>query len=119
MAELGNKLGMPTLHLVPKDIHRLYEVHEWRNAAGVLKHACPNEWKDMLSVLRGFKLLHNEIAVGGGRKSKVSDRIDSQFYARGWQERHFSTRILVDQKSYDWPACTVDCFKGRVAFEVE
>ncbi len=30
--------GMVTDHLVPADIVGLYEVHEWRNAAGVLKH---------------------------------------------------------------------------------
>lgn len=111
--------AVTTAHLVPEDIRHLYEVHEWRNATGVLIHACPQEWEDILCVLRGFKLMHSEIAVGGGNKSKVSDRIDSQFYNLGWEEKQFRTRILVDDRSYDSPTHKVDCFKGRVGVEVE
>jgi len=110
---------MVTRHLIPEDIDRLYEVHEWRNATGILQAACPTEWEDILSVLRNFKLYRSEIAVGGGRKSKVSERIDQQFYARGWQEKHFSTAIRVDEKTYDSPTHKVDCYKGRVGLEVE
>jgi hypothetical protein len=35
---------MATLHLIPPDVAAAYEVHEWRNAAGVLSTAHPNEW---------------------------------------------------------------------------
>ena len=38
---------MVTLHLVPADIMTTYEVHEWRNATGVLSTAHPNEWTDI------------------------------------------------------------------------
>jgi hypothetical protein len=34
---------MTTIHLVPTDIATHYEVHEWRNAAGVLATAHPAE----------------------------------------------------------------------------
>ena len=110
---------MPTIHLVPEDIRTLYEVHEWRNATGILEAAWPNEWTDILAVLRSFKLLRSEVAIGGGRKSKVSARIDGQFYTRGWQEKLFSTRILVDEQTHDSPTHKVDCFKGRIALEIE
>lgn len=107
------------MHLVPEDIHALYEVREWRNATGILQAACPSEWEDILVVLRNCKLFRREIEVGGGRKSQVADRIDQQFYVRGWQEKHFATRILVDDQEYNSPTHKVDCFKGRVALEVE
>ena len=110
---------MSTTHLVPDDISRTYLVREWRNAAGVLSTACPNEWADVLEVLRGFRLLTSEILAPGGGKSPIARRIDGAFYDRGWEEREFSTAIRVDDAEFVSPTHSVDCFKGRVALEVE
>jgi hypothetical protein len=110
---------MPTLHLVPEDLRDRYHVKEWRNAAGVLATACPTEWQDVQDVLRGFRLLRSEVVVGGGNRSLVSRRIDSAFYARGWQEKGFATSISVDHHTYDSPTHAVDCLKGGVAVEME
>jgi len=38
---------MATLHLILTDVAETYEVHEWRNAAGVLSTAHPMEWQDV------------------------------------------------------------------------
>lgn len=110
---------MATLNLIPVDIRKKYEVHEWRNAAAVLKNACPNEWDDVLAVLRGFKLLRSSILAPGGRKSTVSGALDTALYAKGWEERSFDTQIVVDGTPTDSPTHKVDCFKNRVALEVE
>jgi hypothetical protein len=110
---------MTTLHLVPEDLRTLYHVHEWRNAAGVLQTACPEEWTEIIEVLRSFKLLKREIETAGGRRSPISERIDGEFYARGWSEKNFKTAIVVDEQRLDSPTHSVDCFKGRVALEVE
>src|SRR2546423_957856 len=77
---------------VPPSILGLYEVHEWRHASAVLAHDFPNEWKDIGEVLGGFRLRKSAIAVGGGNKSDVSREIDSRFYKRGWEEKHFDTK---------------------------
>ena len=110
---------MSTLHLVPPDIRERYHVKEWRNAAGVLTTACPDEWRDVQEVLRGFRLLKTEILVGGGNRSLISRRIDGAFYARGWQEKGFATSITVDETKTDSPTHAVDCLKGGVAVEME
>lgn len=110
---------MPTTHLVPQTLRDRFEVHEWRNAAGVLKTACPAEWKDICDVLMGFQLRRSDIAAPGGAKSNVSASIDSGFYARGWEEKKFDTRIVIDNDERISPTHSVDCFKGRVALEVE
>lgn len=110
---------MSTVHLVPPDICERYHVKEWRNAAGVLATACPDEWRDVQAVLRGFRLLRSEIVVGGGNRSLISRRIDGQFYQRGWQEKGFATSIKVDDTQYDSPTHAVDCLKGGVAVEME
>src|SRR5689334_8817887 len=110
---------MTTIHLIPKDIKDKYEIHEWRNATAVLSDACPDEWSDILSVLRGFKLLRSNILAPGGRKSTVSGSLDGELYKLGWIEKSFDTQIVVDGKASDSPTHKVDCFKNRVALEVE
>jgi hypothetical protein len=110
---------MSTLHLVPEDLQRLYHVREWRNAAGVLQTACPGEWAEIIAVLRAFRLLRSEIQAAGKNKSPIARQIDGAFYARGWKEKQFETAIKVDDQTYESPTHKVDCFKGRVALELE
>jgi hypothetical protein len=110
---------MATEHLVPADVHARYRVREWRNAAGVLTTACPQEWHDVIDVLRGFTLLRSEILTAGGGLSPISQRINEAFRSHGWREKRFATRIVVDANEYASPTHAVDCFKGRVALELE
>ena len=110
---------MPTEHLIPDDLRARYHVREWRNAAGVLMTACPDEWQDIIDVLRGFRLLRSEILTAGGGLSPISQQINAAFGARGWREEKFETRIMVGETEYASPTHSVDCFKGRVALELE
>lgn len=110
---------MTTLHLVPDDLRELYEVHEWRNATAVLQEANPEAWQDVIAVLRGFKLLHSDVMVPGGRKSNISGKIDQALYDRGWIERSYKTARTVDSVTYQTPTHSVDCVKDRVALEIE
>lgn len=110
---------MSTVHLVPEELRHLYHVREWRNAAGVLATACPNEWAEVIEVLRNFRLKRSEVQAAGANRSPISRGIDGAFYARGWQEKQFKTAIRVDDKEYESPTHKVDCYKGRVAVELE
>jgi hypothetical protein len=110
---------MSTIHLVPDDLRRLYHVKEWRNAAGVLQTACPTEWADIVEVLRNFRLFRSEVAAAGKNRSPISRRLDGALYGRGWVEKTFRTEVVVDDVRHESPTHAVDCFKGRVALEVE
>ncbi|HVY83343.1 MAG TPA: BglII/BstYI family type II restriction endonuclease [Steroidobacteraceae bacterium] len=110
---------MSTEHLIPEDLRELYHVREWRNATGVLATACPDEWKEIVEVLREFRLLRSEIVVAGGRLSPISIGINGAFDSRGWQEKSFETSVVVDGRTYASPTHAVDCVKGRVAVELE
>lgn len=110
---------MPTTHLLPEDIRDAYLVHEWRNATGVLMTACPEEWTDIIEVLRAFRLRRSEIEAAGKNRSPIARQIDQAFVARGWIEKKFATTIEIDGQRYDSPTHSVDCFKGKVALEVE
>jgi hypothetical protein len=106
--------------LVPEDIRAKYEVHEWRNALPILKTTHAAEWADILGLLSWFRLLKQDILKKGeGNKSPVAKKLDGWLYERGWVEKAFDTRINVDQVEYVTPTHGVDCFRNRVALEVE
>lgn len=96
-----------------------YEVFDWRNAAAILEAVHPEEARDIHGVLSAFTLRHSDIAVGGGNKSKVSSFIDSNLYQRGWRETAFDTKIVVDGVEHPSPTHSIDCFRNKVALEVE
>lgn len=96
-----------------------YEVHEWRHAISILKYDFPDEFNDIVDVLSEFRLRKSWISVGGGRKSKLSEFIDGYLYERGWQEKQFETSIKVDEAVLETPTHNIDCFKNRVALEIE
>jgi hypothetical protein len=110
---------MATDHLIPDDLKELYHVREWRNAAGILHTACKSEWDEIVEVLRKFRLLRSEIEAAGGAKSPMAKQIDAAFTDRGWKETQFQTSIKIDQREFASPTHKVDCFKGRVALELE
>ncbi|MBA2934130.1 restriction endonuclease [Sphingomonas sp. CGMCC 1.13654] len=110
---------MVTTHLIPADVAELYEVHEWRNATGILSTAHPAEWDEIIAALREFRFLRSEVLKGGGRKSVIASRFDGFLTERGWEERKFATSIRVDREERDSPTHKVDCFKGRVGLEIE
>jgi len=105
--------------IVPLDISARFEVHEWRNGLAILAAAHPQEWGEILAVLRGFRLLRSNIVQPGGRKSKIAEMLDGHFFQFDWKEKGFKTKIVVDEAEYDTPTHKVDCYKNRVALEVE
>lgn len=107
------------IDLIPNDIRENFEVHEWKHATAILKEDFPTEWSEILSVLRSFKLKKSWITEAGGRKSKVSESIDSYLYNLGWIEKEFQTKVVVDDLSMTTPTHKVDCFKNKVALEIE
>lgn len=108
-----------SIELLPKIIRENYETHEWKHACAILKEDFPNEWDDIISVLTNFRLNKSWIVKPGGRKSKVSGYIDGFLYKRGWLEKEFTTQVVVDDHTMDTPTHKIDCFKNRVALEIE
>lgn len=108
-----------TTALLPQFIRDNYEVHEWKHACAILKEDFPQEWQDILDLLKCFRLKKSWITNPGGSKSQVSASIDSFLYERGWQEKQFATQVVVDNVSLDTPTHKVDCVKNRIALEIE
>ncbi len=107
------------VELWPQFVRDNYEVHEWRHATAVLHTDFRAEFDDIAAVLSGFRLMRSHITTGGKNKSKVSASVDEKFYERGWEEKQFDTRIVVDGNEAQSPTHKVDCFRSKVAFEIE
>ncbi|WP_296640499.1 BglII/BstYI family type II restriction endonuclease [Roseinatronobacter sp.] len=104
---------------LPSFVKEHYEVHEWRHASAILASDYPQEWQDILDVLTAFRLRKSWIATGGGSKSKVSGFIDEFLYERGWIEKKFETGVLLDGQRLDSPTHQIDCYRNKVALEIE
>ncbi len=68
---------------LPAFIRENYEIHEWRHASAILRQDFTREYQDICDVLMRFRLKKSYIAVGGGRKSQVSEWIDSELAKKG------------------------------------
>lgn len=108
-----------TLDVFPDFVRNSYEIHQWRHACAILAKDFPNELTDLIDVLTRFRLRKSWIQVGGGNKSPISSWIDGELTRKGWVAKNFDTRILVDGTTLDSPTHEVDCFKNRIALEIE
>lgn len=104
---------------LPPFVSASYECHEWKHASAILSQDFVAEWTDLLDLLQTFRLRRSWITQGGGNKSPVAAWIDQFLGRRGWAERQFRTAIEVDGNRFDSPTHKVDCFKNKVALEIE
>jgi len=100
-------------------IRRKYQIGVTKHADTILKHDFPAEWKDVTSLLEEFTLKKSWIVQPGGRKSKIAEAIDGYLIPKGWAEKQFNTQIITDGESRENPTHKIDCYKNRIAFEVE
>ncbi len=107
------------INLLPEYVLNNYEVYEWKHPCAILYQDFPEEWDDIIRLLMQFKLKKRWILEGGGNKSKVSNSIDSFLYKKGWIEKEFDTSVMVDEELTESPTHKVDCYKNRVAIEIE
>jgi hypothetical protein len=70
-------------------------------------------------MLTEFRLLESYVSKPGGRKSQISEFIDSYLYDRGWFEKEFETAVVVDGQASEQPTHKIDCFRNRIALEIE
>lgn len=103
----------------PTDICQSYEIHEWKHASAILRMDFPVEWSELVEMLRAFRLKKSWITKGGGNKSELAKWVDEFLGSRGWREKQFSTAVIVDEAKMESPTHKVDCYKNRVALELE
>ena len=107
------------LEVIPEAVRNRYHIEERWHACAVLSVDCKEEISDILECLSQFVLVRSEVEEGGGRKTKITARVDEFLQARGWQERSISVSRTVGDETVDTKTHKVDFCKGRVAIEME
>lgn len=108
-----------TKDLLPEFLRDHYDVHEWRHACAILKKDFPNEWSDIIQVLTDFRLNRRDVIAPGGGKSEISGSLDRAFRARGWSEKKFESKFVVDEEAVEIQSHKIDCYKNGIGLEIE
>jgi len=106
-------------HVIPEDIASTYEIYEWRHAWAILATDFPQEFQDLMTVLRDFRLKSSFIILAGGNKGPIAKALDGRLAQLGWTIKNFDTKLVLDGVPLDSPTHEIDCFKGKVALEIE
>jgi len=87
--------GFMAISAFPEAIRFGYEIHEWRHASAILASDFPDELADICDVLERFHHCKTFLTTPGGRKSKVSEWIDSQLYRKEWNKKSLIQLLLL------------------------
>lgn len=96
-----------------------FEIFDWRNCIAILRSVHPAEYQEIVDLLEGFELRWSTLAAKGKNKTETAKLLDAKLYSCGWLEKSFQTEILVDKNPTPSPTHSIDCYKNRVALEVE
>ena len=110
---------MKSVEELPPTVRDRYEIFDWRNAIAILSTVHDKKFAEVLDVLGRFDLLHSSVASSGGNKSNIAKFIDGELAKFGWVEKGFETEITVDGQPSPSPTHKIDCYKDKVALEVE
>ncbi len=103
---------------IPAALRNKFHFEDREHAISILKADFPSEFQDLIACLDDFWLAKSHILTPGGGRSPISIQIDEFLRARGWRERRFDTKIVVDGNEIPSPTHKLDNFKNRVGVEV-
>lgn len=104
---------------LPPEIINKYDVYEYRHAIAILNVDFPEEYSEVIEMLCTFTLKKSAILTPGGKKSPISEALDSFLYKRGWVEKEFNTQLIIDGTTHVTPTHKIDCYKNRIALDIE
>ncbi len=107
------------IDIIPAKLRRRFRFTEYLHACSILAGDFPNEWKDLLDCLADFTLKKSWITVGGGGRSPIPIALDGYLATRGWSEKKFDVKIVVDGNERPTPTHKIDNVKNGIGVEVE
>lgn len=104
---------------IPTDLGDLYEIHEYKHAAAILKTEFPEEFNELCNALREFRFTLDDVIVPGGNESTIPKKFSDILRPLGWKERKLTAKLVVDDQEVSHDTHKVDYIKGRVSFDLE
>lgn len=77
---------------IPEDIGNLYEIHDYRHAAAILKNEFPTEFSEICSALKAFRLTEQNVCDPGGSESAIPKRFSDILRPMGWAEKKLNAK---------------------------
>lgn len=103
-----------------QSINEKYDFYITKHADVILKEVFQHQFNDIEFLLENLIIDKESLIKGGGAKSDIAKSIDTYLIEKqGWVEKEFITSIISDGIEKDNPTHKIDCFKNRVAFELE
>lgn len=81
--------------LIPDDIYRLYKVYNFNHAAEILSSSEPEEYLELLTALRDFRINITDIKTKGGNESEIPRKFSSLLRPLGWSETRIESDLIV------------------------
>lgn len=104
---------------LPRFIREHYQTKDYRHALAILIHEFKEEFFELVTILTNFRVHKQDVVVGGGGLSPVSQYFASAFKERGWEKKTFISKQEVDGVVRETTTHEVDCYKNGIAVEVE
>ena len=104
---------------IPTDISDLYEIHDFKHAAAILKNEFPMECNEIIFALRSFRIHEADVKAAGGSESAIPKRFSEILRPLNWVEKNLHAKLIVDDQEIQLDSHRVDYLKGRIAFDLE
>lgn len=105
--------------IIPKEIQSLYEIHDFKHAATILRYEFQDEFNDIMNTLLAFRIKTSDITARGGSESNIPKTFSSILRPR-WKEEKLRLKMVVDDvEEMNHDTHWIDYVNGRVAFDLE
>jgi CRISPR-associated protein Csd2 len=100
-------------------VRALYECHDYLHCAAILTIEYADLFSEICDVLLGFRFTDEQVIAPGGNESQIPKAFSQILRPLGWEERQFTTELLINNRPASSDTHKVDYVKGRVAFDLE
>lgn len=104
---------------VPRAIHELYEVHDYKHAAAILATEFAAEFREICQALSQFRFSTKDVTDRGGNESQIPKTFSDILRPLGWKPTPLTAKLVADDVVVSQDTHEIDYLKGRVAFDLE
>lgn len=124
---------------IEEDLFEKFEFHNYNHAVEVIAQAFPEEWANIVKVLRTLEITTDDLREAGGNETNIPKKFDDVLYPLDWREikitgdlhikfyprqanqRGRFSNVPFDEKVVEGyiDGHNIDFVKDRVAFDLE
>lgn len=120
------------ISFLPSDIIEKYEINNYNHALDILANSYPEEFQDLIGVLRDVCIDISDILIAGGNESPIPQKFKNILFPKEWYETkiHGDLNIVLEYRNKVKEPETkqikdfingynIDFFKNKIALDIE